>query len=216
MSDKPLCFVIMPFKPELNYFYLYVKQHLESHHPLICKRADDIADYPNKDAFLDTILADIERADVILADCTGGNENVMYELGLAHAQGKKSILITQDAPEETPANIRHKTFIHYNLGDDVSFLAALDKRIQDAFFADYVPVYNQVIELLEIFQQERQLAIKIISIREFIAAVGSKRLITPSDTYEFASRFLPFAIENFQENLSIAVEMNDWILERYD
>lgn len=33
-----LCFVMMPFAPELHYFYLYLKQHIEKHHGIRCER----------------------------------------------------------------------------------------------------------------------------------------------------------------------------------
>lgn len=41
------------------------------------------------------IVHDILIADVILADLTGLNKNVLYELGLAHASGKKVILVSE-------------------------------------------------------------------------------------------------------------------------
>ena len=38
----PNCFVIMPFKPELHYMYLFVKQHIEETFPDVrCQRGDD-------------------------------------------------------------------------------------------------------------------------------------------------------------------------------
>ncbi|WP_218673864.1 hypothetical protein, partial [Candidatus Entotheonella palauensis] len=34
------CFVIMPFLPELHYFFLYIQRHIEENHRVICKRGD--------------------------------------------------------------------------------------------------------------------------------------------------------------------------------
>jgi len=40
MSRPPLCFVVMPFRAELNYFYLYVQKHLTEKHGLRVERGD--------------------------------------------------------------------------------------------------------------------------------------------------------------------------------
>src|SRR5438874_6626960 len=98
MSElKYKCFVIMPFLPKLHYFYLYLKQHIERHHLIQCERADaKILTEP----LLNKINDYIRNADVIIADCSERNPNVFYELGIAHAYGKKVILITKDPIRE--------------------------------------------------------------------------------------------------------------------
>src|SRR5438876_8266953 len=95
------CFVLMPFAPELHYFYLYMKQHIEQKYGIRCERADaQILTKP----ILDKINDYIRNADVIVADCSGRNPNVFYELGIAHAYGKKVILITRDDVREAPSD----------------------------------------------------------------------------------------------------------------
>jgi hypothetical protein len=37
---RPFCFVIMPFRPELHYFYLFIKRHIEDRHNIDCERGD--------------------------------------------------------------------------------------------------------------------------------------------------------------------------------
>lgn len=67
------CFVIMPFVPELHYFYLYFKQHIEQRHNILCERADaQILTKPILDKINDAILS----ADVVIADCSGRNPNI--------------------------------------------------------------------------------------------------------------------------------------------
>lgn len=41
-------------------------------------------------------MEEIQAADVIVADITGLNGNVMWELGYAHAYGKPAIILNQD------------------------------------------------------------------------------------------------------------------------
>lgn len=50
---------------------------------------------------------------MILADLTGKNPNVFYEVGLAHATGKPVILISQDM-NDIPFDLRGLRIIEYN------------------------------------------------------------------------------------------------------
>jgi hypothetical protein len=58
------------------------------------------------------IWSAIVKAKVLIADCTGRNPNVFYEIGLAHALGKPVVLITQ-ASEDVPFDLRHYRYIQY-------------------------------------------------------------------------------------------------------
>jgi hypothetical protein len=51
-------------------------------------------------------------AQIVVADCTGRNPNVFYELGMAHTIGKTTLLMTQDL-EDIPFDIRHLRRIEY-------------------------------------------------------------------------------------------------------
>src|SRR5215212_8595936 len=129
MPDQ--CFVIMPFTPELHYFYLYLRHHLQTKHNLVCERADsDVLTVP----LLDKIKDYISRADIIIADCSGRNPNVFYELGIAHTLNKDVILITHDPVSEAPSDIRHYEFIHYELSNEVTFLQKLDNALENITF----------------------------------------------------------------------------------
>lgn len=52
------------------------------------------------------------RADLIVADLTGRNPNVFYELGYADAVHKNTDLITQSI-EDVPFDLRQKKMIKY-------------------------------------------------------------------------------------------------------
>lgn len=47
----------------------------------------------------------LAKADLVVADVSGLNGNVMYELGLAHAMGKRTVIITQEI-DELPFDLR--------------------------------------------------------------------------------------------------------------
>lgn len=52
------------------------------------------------------------RARFLIAELTGRNSNVFYELGIAHAVGKEVILLAQTM-EDVPADLRHHRVIKY-------------------------------------------------------------------------------------------------------
>jgi hypothetical protein len=56
----------------------------------------------------------IAASKIIIADCTGKNPNVFYEIGIAHTLGRPVILITQN-PEDVPFDVRHFRYIRYEL-----------------------------------------------------------------------------------------------------
>lgn len=66
-------------------------------------RADDSL---HQRAIMQSVVQGIQAADLIVADLTGRNANVFYELGIAHALGKPVVMIaqsTQDIPFDVTA-----------------------------------------------------------------------------------------------------------------
>lgn len=64
----------MPFRPELNYLYRIIKQHVERSFPGVSvARGDDRA---LTRPILEKIADYIKQADVLVADCSGRNPNV--------------------------------------------------------------------------------------------------------------------------------------------
>jgi|ERR1041385_382973 hypothetical protein len=90
--DTQLCFVLMPFAETLRQVYLdHILPTVEAK-GLRCQRADDIASISH---ITRDIWERINRARLLIADLTGQNSNVFYELGLSHALSKDVILVTQ-------------------------------------------------------------------------------------------------------------------------
>jgi nucleoside 2-deoxyribosyltransferase len=74
-----------------------------------------------QEVILARIYRQIELADLVVADMTGQNPNVFYEVGYAHAKGKLCILVTQKA-EDIPFDLKHHRHIVY--GASISQLRA--------------------------------------------------------------------------------------------
>ncbi|HWH09612.1 MAG TPA: hypothetical protein VG165_00645 [Solirubrobacteraceae bacterium] len=77
---------------------------------LTWQRADDI-DEPGR--ITDQIVNAIENATLIVADVTGYNPNVMFELGYADAANKRIVLLNQDL-DTTPFDIKDWRQISYD------------------------------------------------------------------------------------------------------
>jgi hypothetical protein len=82
----------MPFDSSFDaIFELLIKPPLEEA-GFVVTRAD-LSN--NQTQILRDVVTMLARADLVVADVTDLNGNVMYELGLAHAMGKRTVMLTQ-------------------------------------------------------------------------------------------------------------------------
>lgn len=110
MTDKPRAFVIMPFDAELNEVYgSFIVPTLEEIGYSVL-RADDLYGQRN---ILRDIVESISNSDLIVADLTGLNPNVFYELGVAHGLQRPVILMTQNI-DELPFDLRQYRVVIYD------------------------------------------------------------------------------------------------------
>jgi hypothetical protein len=111
--DKPLksvdLFVLMPFDPVLKPIYEDHIVNVARDLNLTVVHGDD---FFTAHSIMSDVWAAILSARAVLADCTGRNPNVFYEIGLAHAVGKLVVLITQNN-DDVPFDIRHLRYIQY-------------------------------------------------------------------------------------------------------
>ncbi len=108
--DPSLCFVLMPFTAaHVEYFNAIITPAAKAA-GLEAKKADDI--YGTAPIIQD-IWSQIWAAKAIIADVTGKNPNVNYELGLCHSLGIPTVLITQDIGD-VPFDYRHLRCIVYD------------------------------------------------------------------------------------------------------
>ncbi|MBD3342744.1 MAG: TIR domain-containing protein [Candidatus Lokiarchaeota archaeon] len=111
-SDSNLaCFIVMPFGDEdLNIVYEdFVKPVLEDDCGLLCERGDDVF---GSNVIMDDIITSIKNSDLIVADLTGKNANVFYEVGICHALGKQALLLAQSM-DDVPFDLRHRRVLLY-------------------------------------------------------------------------------------------------------
>ena len=95
-APKFFCFVLMPFDESFQDVYqLGIKQACEDV-GAYCERVDEQI---FEERILDRIFNQIAKADLVIADMTGRNPNVFYEVGYAHALDKPTILLTSNAAD---------------------------------------------------------------------------------------------------------------------
>ncbi len=109
LIDEELCFILMPFAEPFNRLYQEkIKPTLEALN-LRVMRADDLF---TPTPIIEDIWEFINKARLIVADVTGRNPNVFYELGIAHTVGKDTIILTQNK-NDIPFDISHIRHIKY-------------------------------------------------------------------------------------------------------
>lgn len=96
------CFVISPFgEPFDTYFSKILKPAIEKC-GLFAVRGDSLF---RPSTIVDDIWQSIQSASVLVAELTGRNANVFYELGLAHAISKPVVLLSQSI-DDVPFDLR--------------------------------------------------------------------------------------------------------------
>lgn len=122
---KPYCFVLMPFSEDFDDVYSLGIRESCAQAGAFCERVDEQI---FQGTILERIYNQIAKADFIVADMTGRNPNVFYEVGYAHALGKPTILLTQNV-EDIPFDLRHFPHIIYQR-KITALIEELTKRVK--------------------------------------------------------------------------------------
>ena len=128
MADKSRVFFIMPFEQE--FFDLYEEFKNRFGETFDFSHAGDLDSQQN---IIKDIVVGIAEADIIIVDLTGLNPNVFYELGIAHAMDKKTIIITQNI-DDLPFDIRSYRANQYSLkfNEIPIFMKEMEKLLNGA------------------------------------------------------------------------------------
>jgi hypothetical protein len=89
---RKTAFIVMPFKRSLERVYHLIHDSLQERGWHVMRA--DLIMRPRR--ITDAIIQAILSSDLVVADLTGHNPNVFYELGLAHATGCDVLMLTQE------------------------------------------------------------------------------------------------------------------------
>lgn len=107
------CFVLMPFGGWYDRYYEELYKPAIKDAGFEPVRADDLF---KTGSVMEQIWEQVSKAKVLLAELTGKNANVFYELGLSHARGKPVVFIA-GAIDDVPFDLRHLRVITYDVHD---------------------------------------------------------------------------------------------------
>ena len=113
------CFVICPIGEEESEIRKFADELFEFVIEPACKnrgyevlRSDKISD---NGMITQSIIENILQADLAIADLSGRNPNVFYELAIRHSYGLPVIQITRDELNEIPFDVHNVRTIQYDL-----------------------------------------------------------------------------------------------------
>jgi hypothetical protein len=217
-KDPRLCFVIMPFREKWSdYIYReYIKPIVESQ-GLVVKRSDKMFGRN----VLDDIWSAIYSSRMIIADVSAPNENVFYELGVAHALGKKTIILSQNITR-VPFDLRTQRIVLYSddhpgykkLKEEIPkhVRAILDEPIDEVHHVHSILGGYKVLqakETIELFGDKLQHAhitdwMKIIGVRENVVILNKVVEIEGRYSHVWCNRRCVHS-DRYPNELSIAV-----------
>jgi hypothetical protein len=110
LVERDLCFVLMEFKPPYTDIFDHLIKPTVELEGFRCIKSNDIF---SMTSVIEDIWANINKATLVIAEISGNNPNVMYELGICHTVGKNVMMITQN-PDKIPFNFRHMRCYPYS------------------------------------------------------------------------------------------------------
>jgi hypothetical protein len=210
------CFVIMPFRPELGFLYRALKQHVEVTFPgvNVARGDDSVLTGP----LLDKIFDYIRDADVVIADCSGRNPNVFYELGMAHALGKPVILVTSDPIEQAPTDVRAYEFISYSSLEPDKFLARLDAAMQGVIGNPFAKVFPEALPVFQEFCAALGLSLTPASKEQFVAdamALRTRGQHLPPEPGRARTEFMMRRLLGAEPTIDSLLALKGWLDQKY-
>jgi len=107
--ERGTAFVLMPHTDEFRDIFNYSIKPAMDANGILVKKAEDIY---KPGSILAQVWERIRRAEIILADLTERNPNVILELGLCYGIQRCPILLVRNA-EDVPFNLRNLRYIEY-------------------------------------------------------------------------------------------------------
>lgn len=194
-EPKDACFVLMPFGGWLDDYYETIYKPAIESAGLEAHRADDLF---RPSTIVNDIWSYTKRSKLLLADLSGKNPNVFYELGLAHALAKPVILVAESM-DEIPFDLRALRIIVYDKNSPdwgrvlrekiTSSMKEVQKSPVEAVLPAFLDVKGestkptvsqQEKDLIEI-KQELDLLRREIRSREAIDSPTIRETISPSE-----------------------------------
>ncbi len=107
------CFIVLPSDRRLTGLYEYVIAPAVASVGLTAVRTDD---FVNNEPLGTYVRSALEEALLVIADVSGRNPTVLFELGIAYALGKPILILAQET-REIPFDVQHYRSFTYRPDD---------------------------------------------------------------------------------------------------
>ncbi|MES2693611.1 MAG: hypothetical protein V4773_09065 [Verrucomicrobiota bacterium] len=174
----------MPFATNFDDIYKLGIKDTAKEVGVVAERVDEQI---YSEGILERIYSQIRAADIVIADMTGQNANVFYEVGFAHGLDKLCILLTQNSGD-IPFDLKHQRHIVY-----AGSIAKLQSQLRTSLEWAKTEVANR-----------RKSGIQL---KHEITASLLKRTIGNSEKPIFADVTASFRIDLFNETNSHSPEI---------
>jgi hypothetical protein len=227
----------MPFDPAYEDTYrLGIKAAAEAE-GIRAERVDE--QLFHKEGILSRIYNQIIEADIIIADMTGRNANVFYEVGYAHALDKTCILLTKSVAD-IPFDLKHHRHIVYgsigslkaDLCRDLAHLKSemssragpfrvesgeifgwIDKEEMDSYRGDGSKIYSafaDVAHTILIYNDKRKVSPEIENVY-FYTAAGWRYRQGNNDCPYMASDLAKYKLRHLIRLDHKRISQNSWV-----
>lgn len=123
---QPQAFIALPRGPAQQELRAVIRETLSRYEILPLFADDSLATSPPG---IQELLRD---ADLVIADVTGPNPNVMIEVGIALGMGKPLLLLSQSRSPNLPADLGHHQVAVYRPGDMDSVRKYIELSLRDS------------------------------------------------------------------------------------
>jgi len=137
MSEEAFqCFIIMPFSETQSHPEKYWTEHYESFlKPIIaeCGNIDVSRSQPTRGNLIKDIITNLVNADIVVANLTDHNPNVLWELGIRHSYHNGTIIIAEEGTK-IPFDISTRSTLFYYPADihkNEEFRGVFKKTLRD-------------------------------------------------------------------------------------
>ena len=149
-------FVLMPFDAAYDWVYESIKYVCDKISVKAIRADNMFGSVP----IIENILQKIHSSEIIIADLTGRNANVFYEVGIAHTlRDRNSIILLAQHIDDIPFDLRHLNVILYSPSNKSKFKEKLKNTIvtsrlnysSDEYVKQLLSAYNYSSELIDSF-----------------------------------------------------------------
>lgn len=211
-EKKPVCFVIAPIgandsdirKRSDKVLKHIFRKALTKKYKVV--RGDEI-EQPGM--ITSQVLRAVQDSDLVVADLTGLNANVMYELAVRHSIEKPIIHMIEPKLSKIPFDIAGFRAIEFDLTDPDSIESAVEQLKNHADAAEKGNWGETPVKLANIMQRSKEDSPEMLLLKEVVAGVAELRARTASyPQLQFTSAGMPIFGSGRVVNLSTLASPN--------